>query len=96
MKKLWIFIALWGMLVASCKDGDLWDAVHDLENRVEILEELCLQMNTNVASLKSIVNVLQDGDYITNVAPITQGDEEVGFTISFGKHSPDTATTYKY
>lgn len=90
MKKLWIFIALWGMLVASCKDGDLWDAVHDLENRVEILEELCLQMNTNVASLQSIVNVLQDGDYITNVAPITQGDEEVGFTISFGKHSPIT------
>ena len=80
------------MTFASCTDDndDLWDAIDDLENRVTILEELCSQMNTNLSSLQSIVDVLENGDYITNIAPITQGDEEIGYTISFGKHSPVT------
>ena len=73
MKKLLSLITLIGVITfSSCKydDDDLWSSVHGLEDRVAKLEELCKQMNTNIVSLQAIVNVLQESDYITGVAPV--------------------------
>ena len=75
MKKLLTFTALLAVVaLSSCKydDDDLWSSVHGLEDRVAKLEELCKQMNTNIVSLQAIVNVLQESDYITGVAPVMQ------------------------
>lgn len=92
MKKLWIFIALWGMLWTACTDNtdDLWDSLNELEQRVTDLEELCNQMNANIASLQSIVNASQQGDYITGISPLMQNGEEIGYTITFAKNAPIT------
>lgn len=78
--------------LSSCKydDDDLWNSVHGLEDRVAKLEELCKQMNTNIVSLQAIVNVLQESDYITGVAPVMQGGKEVGYIITFSKSNPVT------
>ena len=54
------------------------------------MEELCQQMNTNVSSLQTLVNALQENDYVTNVAPVMRGDEVVGYSISFHKADPIT------
>lgn len=92
MKKLWIFIALWGMLGTACSDNtdDLWDSLNELEQRVADLEVLCDQMNANIASLQSIVNASQQGDYITGISPLMQDGEEIGYTITFAKNAPIT------
>ena len=71
-------------------DSALTGRVDDLENRVTKLEELCKQMNTNISSLQTLVNALQDNDYITGVTPITKDGETIGYTISFAQSASIT------
>ena len=68
-------------------DSLLTNRVDNLENRVYKLEELCSQMNTNISSLQTIVNVLQDKDYITHVSPINKEGQIIGYTIAFAKNT---------
>lgn len=42
-------------------------------------------MNTNISSLKTIVEALQKNDYVTSVTPVTEDGKEVGYTITFSK-----------
>ena len=78
-------------ILSSCSkkydDSALWGKVDELEFRIAMLEELCRQMNTNISSLQSLVDVLQDNDCITEVIPIWNDGEEVGYTIAF-KYNP--------
>mgnify|MGYP002298868993 CR=1 FL=1 len=74
----------------SYDDSALTGRVDDLENRVAKLEELCKQMNTNISSLQTLVNALQNKDYITSVVPITKDGETIGYTISFTQSAPIT------
>lgn len=71
-------------------DSALTGRVDDLENRVAKLEELCKQMNTNISSLQTLVDALQNKDYITGVVPITKDGETIGYTISFTQSAPIT------
>ena len=71
-------------------DSALTGRVDDLENRVAKLEELCKQMNTNISSLQTLVNALQNKDYITSVVPITKDGKTIGYTISFTRSAPIT------
>lgn len=86
-----IFAVIAGGLT-SCKydDSELWNEVRDHESRIAQLEELCNQMNTNISSLQTIVSALQNNDYVTSIAPITSGDETIGYTINFSKSGPVT------
>ena len=72
-------------MFSSCTadiDG-LSERMDDLEARVEALEELCSQMNTNISSLQTIVGALQDNDYISSIAPVVEGEDTVGYVINF-------------
>ena len=93
MKKLLAFAALFAVVaLTSCKydDDDLWNSVHGLENRVAKLEELCKQMNTNIASLQTIVTALQNNVYVTGTTPLMKDGKEIGYTITFSKGNPIT------
>ena len=73
-------------ILSSCDkydDSKVWDTLNDHENRIQHLEELCAQMNTNISSLQTIVNALQQKDFITTVAPINKDGKEVGYSITF-------------
>lgn len=88
MKKLTTFaIMTMAIILSSCKfnDDDIWNSMHNLENRVARLEELCQQMNTNVSSLQTIVTALQSNDYITGITPVVENGKEIGYTITFSK-----------
>ena len=93
MKKLF-YVALAVMLsVVSCQEFDdsaIWDKLDNHESRIMNLEELCKQMNTNIASLQTLVTALQNNDYVTAVVPVTKDNETVGYTISFTKSQPIT------
>ena len=95
MKKLMAFaIMTMAIVLSSCKynDDDIWNSVHNLEDRVAKLEELCQQMNTNVSSLQTIVTALQSNDYITGITPVVENGKEIGYTITFSKS--DAITIY--
>ena len=51
----------------------------------EQLRTLCNQMNTNIASLQSIVEALQNNDYIVSCTPLMEDSVQVGYTITFAK-----------
>nr|MBE6191566.1 DUF1566 domain-containing protein [Rikenellaceae bacterium] len=91
MKKLFTyFIIATVMFLAGCggdsyDDSALVNRVDNLENRVAKLEELCRQMNTNIMAIQTIVSALQNNDYVTGVAPITQNGGVIGYTITFAK-----------
>ena len=89
MKRLTFYLlAVFATLVVGCEkfdDSALWDKINSLEGRIAALEQLCSQMNTNITSLQTVVEALQDNDYVTNIAPITQGDKTIGYTITFSK-----------
>lgn len=88
MKKKLIFVFASVLLAAACSkydDSALTGRVDRLESRVSSLEALCQQMNTNISSLQSLVSAVQNGDYITSVSPVTQGDRTIGYTIAFAK-----------
>ena len=78
------------LLASGCSDeyddSALTGRVDDLESRVEKLEELCRQMNTNISSLQTLVTALQNSDYITAVTPVTSGGQTIGYTMTF-KHA---------
>lgn len=95
MKKLSRLLALAGLLYStSCSetydDSALLGRVDDLENRVARLEELCKQMNTNIASLQTLVSAAQAHDCITSVVPVESGGTVVGYTITFSQNDPIT------
>lgn len=54
----------------------------------EALKAVCNEMNTNLASLRSIVSALQNNDYVTGVAEITDNGIAIGYTIYFSKSAP--------
>ena len=95
MKKLFTYLLVAiTMIIAGCSesfdDSKIWDKLDDHESRIAKLEELCQQMNTNISSLQTIVNALQNKDYVTGVTPITTDGETIGYTISFTKSQPIT------
>ena len=87
MKRFLLFATfVCAILLVGCQkydDSALINRMDGFESRLQKLEQLCSQLNTNITSLQSIVTALQQNDYITNVAPITQNGKEVGYSISF-------------
>ena len=86
MRKLLILMMMPMLLAVSCSkfdDTTIWDKLNDHETRIVALETLCRKMNTNIEAIQAIVEVLQKNEYVTSVVPITEGGNEVGYTISF-------------
>ena len=72
------------------KFGELEETIRDHEQRITALEELCKQMNTNIEALQTIVEALQNNDYVTSVVPVTKDGKVIGYTITFTKSQPIT------
>ena len=90
MRKIQLFVLSMVIVLFTACHGNLWDAIEDLDSRVARLEELCKEMNTNISALQTIVEVIQENDFITGIVPIEKGGEVIGYTIMFGKHEPIT------
>ena len=79
-------------LTGCYDDSVLKEQYKDLESRVTELERIANQLNTNVTALQTIVNALQEKDYVTSVAPINEGSKVIGYTITFSQSG--TVTIY--
>ncbi len=92
MKKLFTILSIVAICFSSCSydDTDLSNRVENLENRVTALEKLCKEMNSNISALQTIVEALQNNDYVTGVTPVEENGKVVGYTITFVKSAPIT------
>lgn len=79
--------ALFIPTACSYDDSDLWDAVDGIENRVVNLEKASTRVNTNIKTLKSLLEAIQKNISITAVTPSTNG-----YTISFSDGTEATIT----
>ena len=92
MKKISLLLfTLTICLFTACHD-DIWNAIDDLDGRVTKLEELCKEMNTNITSLQTIVDVLQSNDYITGIVEVKKNGEIIGYN----KGKNDYICSYSY
>ncbi|MGN1214708.1 MAG: PL29 family lyase N-terminal domain-containing protein, partial [Candidatus Cryptobacteroides sp.] len=71
-------------------DSSIWEAIRGQEVRLAALESLCGRLNSEIASLSSVVNALSAGDMVTAVTPVIIDGLEEGYTISFLKNKPIT------
>lgn len=88
MKRLFtLVVSVLALVVASCSYDDtaVWNKVNSLEDRVAKLEELCKKANSDIEALQTIVEALQQNDYVVSVAPVIEGGKTVGYTITFAK-----------
>ena len=88
---IYVLFLIVSFLTPSCNEGyedsELTGRVENLENKVQKLEE---QMNSNISSLQSIIEAVQNNDYITSVTPLMEDGTEIGYTIFFKKGNPIT------
>ena len=93
MKRLFTYLLLISVLgISSCTydDTSLWEKVNNHENRIAELEQLCKQMNSNITAMQTLLNAMEENNYITSVTPVVENGETVGYTISFTKSEPIT------
>lgn len=77
--------------LCSCNNiEDIEQRLDNIENRIDILEKQCETLNSNIQTLKSLLDALTSQDCITNVAPLYEGTELIGYTINFKYASPIT------
>lgn len=98
MKKdffIYILLLFTSFFVGSCT-GDVYDyaqtndRINKLDERILELEELCKQTNTNLASLRQIIENMSKNDMITSIVPVYKEDVLIGYTISFLYAEPIT------
>lgn len=89
IRKVWIACSMvcacmFGL--SSCgddyDDSELRGDIENLEGRITALEEWQKSVNTDIRSLQSLVEALEDKDYVTAVTPLEDG---TGYVISFLK-----------
>ena len=86
--KRFITIILAFAAVLSCQRFDyesILEQLRDHEERITKLETLCNQLNSNISAVKTIIEVMQSSDYVTNVMKIVENGAEVGYSITFSK-----------
>ena len=86
---LWILLVL---TAVSCKydDGELWDKVNSLDNRLTNIETQLTQMNTDISSVGTIVNALNEKVYVSSVE-----NTDNGYVINFSDGQSTTITNGK-
>lgn len=73
--------------VGCAKDSNYDSDINKLNERMNTLESLMADLNSDVFNLQSVVTALNAGDYITSVTELSGGR---GYTIKFAKQSPIT------
>ena len=77
-------LVILGLVSTSCYDDtEIREAIDDLDGRVQTLETLCTELNTNLTALSTLVQALQKGDYVVSFSPLIEDGEEVGYRIIF-------------
>ena len=88
------FVLSLGLAMQSCgdeyDDSALIGRMDDFEDRLESLERLCQQLNSNIEAVRALAEAAQNNVSITSVTPLTENGVEVGYVIEFTQGDPIT------
>ena len=51
----------------------------------EALQQECEKLNSNIQALQTMIEALQENDYVTSITPIYEGNVEIGYIITFSQ-----------
>lgn len=90
-KKLFLWLLVTFSAI-SCKydDGELWDKVNSLEDRLENVEKTLTSMNSEISSISTIVNAIQNNVFVKSVK-----QTEDGYIIEFSDGKTATISNGK-
>ena len=92
MRRLFAIIFAVMLVAVSCQHEEIWDKLNDHEQRIEQLEKLCLELNSNLAAMQAVLAAVQNNDHVTEVMKVMENGVEVGYSITFAKAG--TVTLY--
>ena len=92
MRRLFAIIFAVMLAAVSCQHEEIWDKLNDHEQRIEQLEKLCKELNSNVMALQTALTAIQENDYVTDVMKVVENGVEVGYSLTFAKAG--TVTLY--
>lgn len=84
---IYITIAAISALV-SCSTFDhsaILEQLRDHEERIQKLEVLCNQLNSNVEAMQTVLAALESNDYVTDIVKMMEDGAEIGYSITFAK-----------
>lgn len=88
MKRTFLMVFAVFLSIVGCSkydDTDIRNDVDGLKDRVAALERLCQQMNANIGAMQTLVEALQNNDYISDVSTVEENGREIGYKITFNK-----------
>lgn len=87
MQKLLVFLSASILLAACSKYDDVWikDEFASIEERLEELEAMCKKINADLASLQTLINAIQQNDFVTDIKEIKENGQVIGYEICFSK-----------
>jgi hypothetical protein len=91
---IYIFLAVI-VTVTACTTYDhqaILDQLRDHEERIQTLETLCNKLNSNVNAMQTVLRVLEQNDYVSDVVKVMENGVEVGYSVTFAKGG--TVTIY--
>ena len=86
MRKLIYIIFATLVALVSCNTADyesILEQLRDHENRIQKLEALCTQLNSNIEAVQTILTALEENDYIVDVTKIAEDGVEIGYSFTF-------------
>ena len=83
MKRIIILLAF-VLTCISCEHA-FRDELQEIHSEIDELRELISQANSNIEALQTIINAIQNNDFVTGIAPIKENGVEIGYIISFSK-----------
>lgn len=95
MKKIILFVFC--CLMSACYDDTLIrQHIQDLQYQINELKASCDEHNTNIISINEILAAFQSQDHVTNITPIYENNETIGYTLTFDKYGSITVYSKKY
>lgn len=88
MNKIFIYIMTAAAIAAACQEYDhtpIWDKLREHEERIEMLEEECNRLNSNISELQAVLEAVQANDYVTDITKIMEDGVEVGYSMTFAE-----------
>ncbi|MBQ8225105.1 MAG: hypothetical protein IJZ86_07150 [Bacteroides sp.] len=86
-----LLTATFALAFNSCSDeyddSAIWEQVNELLARVQKLEAICAEQNTNIAAIQKLLNEQGSQTYITSVDELANG---AGYTIKFSDNTEIT------
>ena len=83
------------LAVGACvrfDDAPIWDKLNEHEERIAELERQCERLNGNVQALQTVLEAVQQNDYVTDVVKVVEAGVEIGYCLTFAKGG--TVTVY--